>query len=107
MRKLHSKVAIGLGIAVLSLAVIGAEQQRPTQASRLIRLKSNGQTVAELRILGSSPGTISVHGKSTSITDGTHTVIGGTNGVTIRIGSSGQHPVTITAQEAEVLDDPK
>ena len=100
---MRTKMAAGVGIAVIGLTVFAAEQQGPSHDPKVIRLKSNGQTVAELRIFGNSPSTVRADGEYSVRTDKTRTAIGGTNSVMIKIGGVGQYPITVTAQEAEVV----
>ena len=99
MKNLHARIIAVLGIAAVGVAVIAAEH-RPTVEPKLIRLKANGQTVAEVRVLGNVPGTIRADGEFAMRSDNTATVVTGTNGVVIKIGM-----ITITAPEAELMTD--
>jgi hypothetical protein len=90
-------VALGMGATVFSV-----EKQSGTSAPKLIRLKSNGDTVAELRI---PKGTMfEVVGKESNydVSSERQTAKGD---VTIRITYAGGSPVIVKTDEIEAVTD--
>jgi hypothetical protein len=91
--------AVVLGLTVTLFAV---EKQSGTSPAKLIRLKSNGETIAELRIPKGTSFTIS--GKTTHgyAEGGRITAVGD---VTVHIRHAGSSPVVVKADEIEAVTD--
>jgi hypothetical protein len=90
-------VATALGLAATLFA---AEQQAGNAALKVITLKSHGVAVAEVRLLKSD--TLHVSGQTQNY-DARTGVLTSRGGVTIQLGSTGDSPITIKADEAEVI----
>jgi hypothetical protein len=89
-------VTVGLGLAATLFA---AEKQAAGSASKIITLKSHGVAVAELRLLKNDMFQINGQTENYNATTGVMTTKGG---VTIQLGSAGDSPITIKADEVEV-----
>ena len=91
--------AIVLGLTVALFAV---EKQSGTSAPKLIRLKSNGDTIAELRIPKGT--TLEISGKESNYDVNSERATA-KGDVTIRILHAGGSPVVVKADEIEAVPD--
>ena len=89
-------VAIALGLAATLYA---AEQQVANAAHKVITLKSHGVAVAELRLL--TRDSLQVNGMKENL-DAMTGILTAKGGVTIQLGSTGDSPITIKADEVVV-----
>lgn len=101
-------VAVGLGLAATLFAADNAVVIRHAagSASKIIMLKSHGVAVAELRLLNNDivlqlrANQINSQTENDNATTGVTTAKGE---VTIQLGSTGDSPITIKADEADVI----
>ena len=91
--------AVVLGLAVTLFAV---EKQPGTLPAKLIRLKSNGETIAELRIPKGTTYSIGAR-QLHAYAIGERTTAKGD--VTIYIGHPGGSPIVVKADEVEAVTD--
>lgn len=92
--------AVVLGLTITLLAA--QKQPAPTSSPKLIRLKSNGDTIAELRI---PKGTIlSISGKQTGYDTRTERQVAKGN-VTIEIRRAGRSAVVVKTDEMEMVPE--
>ena len=98
MKTKHTVITV---IAALGLAatLFAAEQQK-ANTTKVITLKSHGVAIAELRVLKSQTLQIFAGNQNANAQTGVLTAKGA---VTIQLGSTGDSPVTIKADEAEVV----
>src|SRR6266446_6405065 len=102
--KMKHKYLVIIGAAVLGLTVtlFAVERQSGVGPPTLIRLKSNGDTIAELR-LPKGPGfMISAKNSNYDVRSERNTAKGD---VTIRIEHAGGSPVIVKADEIEAIPD--
>jgi len=92
-------VGIVLGLAVTLFA---AEQRPTTSTAKLIRLKSDGTTIAELKLPKGTEFEIASPELVSEKTSGRITAKGG---ITIAIKHAGASPVTVKADEIEVISE--
>ena len=93
-RYMISVVAIALAAA---FAVLAAEKN--TAVQKLVRLKVDGKTVAELRVF--EGGTVSLTGDKVNHVVETTTTIA--KGATLQFGGTSGKSITVKAEEMEVL----
>jgi hypothetical protein len=100
----HKYLLKMVAVVVLGLTVtlFAVEKQPGTNTPRLIRLKSNGDTIAELRIPNGAGYEITGKASNYEVTTGRQTAKGE---VTIRIRHAGGSPVVVMADEIEVVPD--
>ena len=91
--------AIVLGLTVTLFAV---EKQTATSAPKIIRLKSNGDTIAELRIPKGTAFEVEAKEQNYDVNHERQTAKGD---VTIRITHAGGPPVVVKADEIEAVTD--
>ena len=88
-------VVVALGLA----ATVYATEQAANNANKVIILKSHGIAVAELRLLKSD--SLQINGMKQNYDTMTR-VLTAKGGVTVQLGSTGDSPITIKADEVEV-----
>jgi len=101
MKSKHTAVIIALVLAVVA-TVFAVEKQSATAAPRLIRLKSNGATIAELKLPKGTQFEIKSPESTHEKDSGRLTAKGG---VTIQIKHAGGSSVIVQAEEIDMVSE--
>ena len=99
MKTKHTVIILATAFG-LAATLFAAEQQAANATHKVITLKSHGVAVAELRLLKNDMLQINGQKENYDALTGAMTTKGG---VTIQLGRTGDSPITITADEADVI----